>query len=280
MLRWFTQSRKFCEEIAEVDLTAEQSVCHLYMLPDHPDHQNPLLKEIFGAAIQQVAKILMDFDLSHLVVADFAEHSKSVKAAERHRRVPDWMRTIGLTPTLELEAVISPPLSSLPGHSLLSHIPCCWLSKMELREPLNPNGDILDDLNTGRAVSCLTDSPRALSVIFGAIPFNEGATAKLTSQMLKFNSAHIIYDPEFCPPTFRRKDPSIFTPTTAIPVLLKRKRKGSRKIEGEKSAKKAKDFKKSGTAPSKKKERVEQANGTTTMRTLRSRTVRYQEKAP
>jgi hypothetical protein len=148
MLRWFTQSRKFCEEIAEVDLTAEQvifpilvllvelndfrlvkSVCHLYMLPDHPDHQNPLLKEIFGAAIQQVAKILMDFDLSHLVVADFAEHFKSVKAAERHWRVPDWMRTIGLTPTLELEAVISPPLSSLPGHSLLSHIP--WSERQE-----------------------------------------------------------------------------------------------------------------------------------------------------
>jgi hypothetical protein len=151
---------------------------------------------------------------------------------------------------------------------------------MELREPLNPNGDILDDLNTGCAVSCLTDSRRALSVIFGAIPFNEGATAKLTSQMLKFNSAHIIYDPEFCPPTFRRKDPSIFTPTTAIPVLLNLKRKGSGKIEGENSAKKAKDFKKSGTAPSKKKERVEQANGIITMRTLWSRTVRYQEKAP
>jgi hypothetical protein len=94
-----------------------------YMLPDHPDHQNPLFKEIFGAAIQQVAKILMDFDLSHPVVANFAEHFKSVKAAERRRRVPDWMRTIGLTPTPELEAVISPPLTSLPGHSLLSHIP-------------------------------------------------------------------------------------------------------------------------------------------------------------
>jgi hypothetical protein len=228
----------------------------------------------------------MDFDLSHPVVANFAEHVKSVKAAERRRRVPGWMRTIGLTPTPELEAVISLPLTSLPGHSLLSHIPLSECQervlsvgsvllqllavRKELREPLNLDGDILDDLNTGRAVSCLTDSPRALSVIFGAIPFNEGTTAKLTSQMLKFNSAHIIYDPEFCPPTFRRKDPSIFTPTTAIPVMLNLKRKGSGKIEGEKSAKKAKNSKKSGTAPSKKKERVEQANGTTTMRTLRS----------
>ncbi|KAJ7711025.1 hypothetical protein B0H14DRAFT_2645988 [Mycena olivaceomarginata] len=144
---------------------------------------------------------------------------------------------------------------------------------MGIEWPLNLNGDILDDLTP-------VVLPRALSVIFGAIPFNEGTTANLTSQMLKFNSAHIIYDPEFCPPTFRCKDPSIFTPTTAIPVMLNLKRKGSGKIEGDKSAKKAKDSKKSGTAPSKKKERVEQANGIITMRTLRSRTVRYQEKAP
>ncbi|KAJ7859348.1 hypothetical protein B0H14DRAFT_2577260 [Mycena olivaceomarginata] len=143
MLRWFTQSRKFCEEIAEVDLTAEQIIFSIlvgevrmpfYMLPDHPNHQNPLFKEIFGAAIQQVAKILMDFDLSHPVVANFAEHFKSVKAAERRRRVPDWMRTIGLTPTPELEAVISPPLTSLPGHSLLSHIP---LSERQERVLIN-----------------------------------------------------------------------------------------------------------------------------------------------
>ncbi|KAJ7716986.1 hypothetical protein B0H14DRAFT_3631699 [Mycena olivaceomarginata] len=288
MLRWFTQSRKFCEEIAKVDLTAEQvgKVRILfYILPDYPDHQNPLLKEIFGAAIQQVAKILIDFDLSHSLVANFAEHFKSVKAAERHRRVPDWMRTIGSTPTPKLEAAISPPLTSLPGHSLLSHIPLferqerffysCWLSETNF-----------ESRSTSMATFWMILTPvvlypaRVLSVIFWAIPFNEGTTAKLTSQMLKFNSAHIIYDPEFFPPTFRRKDPSIFTPTTAIPVMLNLKRKGSGKIEGEKSAKKAKDSKKSGTAPSKKKERVEQANGITTMRTLRSRTVRYQEKAP
>ncbi|KAJ7794707.1 hypothetical protein B0H14DRAFT_2621696 [Mycena olivaceomarginata] len=217
MLRWFTQSRKFCEEIAEVDLTAEQvGKVHMpfYML-------TTLITKILysrrylGQQSNRWQKILMEFDLSYPEVANFAEHFKSVKAAEQ--RVPDWMRTIGLTPTPELEAVILPPLTSLPGHSLLSHIPLserqelffysCWLSENELREPLNLNGDILDDLNTGHAVSCLTDSPKALSVMFGAILFNEGTTAKL-----KFNSAHIIYDPEFCPPTFRREDPSIFTP--------------------------------------------------------------------
>jgi hypothetical protein len=32
------------------------------MLPDHPDHKNPELGEIFEAAIPQVAKILVDCD--------------------------------------------------------------------------------------------------------------------------------------------------------------------------------------------------------------------------
>ncbi|KAJ7889156.1 hypothetical protein B0H14DRAFT_2561996 [Mycena olivaceomarginata] len=57
----------------------------------------------------------------------------------------------------------------------------------------------------------------------------------------------------FDPPSWARKDPSIFTPTTAIPVMLNLNRNGSGKIEGEKSAKKAKDSKKSGTAPSKRR---------------------------
>jgi hypothetical protein len=93
--------------------------------------------------------------------------------------------------------------------------------------------------------------------------------------MLRFNKAHTIYDPEFHPPTFRREDPSIFTQTMVIPVILALKRKGSEDIEGEKSAKKVKRSKNPGMAASKKKVRVEQASGTTTVRVLRSRTVQY-----
>ncbi|KAF8145187.1 hypothetical protein K438DRAFT_1979903 [Mycena galopus ATCC 62051] len=118
---------------------------------------------------------------------------------------------------------------------------------------LNLNGDILEDLITGRVVSCLSDGLRALAVMFGATPFPNGTVTELAAQMLKFNRAHTIFDPEFRPPTFHREDPSIFTPTTAIPVTLTLKRKSSEKIEGERRARKAKSSKKPGIAPSKKK---------------------------
>jgi hypothetical protein len=93
--------------------------------------------------------------------------------------------------------------------------------------------------------------------------------------MLKFNKAHTIYDPEFCPPTFHRENPSIFTPTMAIPEKLTLKRRGSEKIEGEKPAKKLKNSKNLGTTASKKKVWVKQGtNGYMTMRALQSCTVR------
>jgi hypothetical protein len=69
-------------------------------------------------------------------------------------------------------------------------------------------------------------------------PFTNGTTAELTAQMLKLNKEHTTYEPEFHSPTFRREDPSIFTPTTAIPVTVTLKRKGNEKIKGEKPKRK------------------------------------------
>ncbi|KAJ7340573.1 hypothetical protein DFH08DRAFT_811790 [Mycena albidolilacea] len=117
--------RKFCEEITKVDLTAKQIGevrLPIYMLPNHPDHKNPELGEIFEAAIPQVAKILVDFDPGHLVIGNFKEYIKSLKAEQR-RDVSDWMCTFGLAPTLEMEAVLSSPLTSLLDYGLLSDIP-------------------------------------------------------------------------------------------------------------------------------------------------------------
>ncbi|KAJ7872681.1 hypothetical protein B0H14DRAFT_2570183 [Mycena olivaceomarginata] len=198
-----------------MDLTAKQIGkvrLPFYMLPDHPDHKNPELGEIFEAAIPQVAKILVDFDPGHPVIGNFKEYIKSVEAAERRRGVSDWMRTFGLAPTPEMEAVLSSPLTSLLdyGFSRIS-----WSQ------------------NARTGFGC-----RALAVMFGATPLRKGTTGEVTAQMIRFNKAHTIYDPEFRPPTFRREDPSIFTPTTAIPVILALKRKGSEDIEGEKSARK------------------------------------------
>ncbi|KAJ7802295.1 hypothetical protein B0H14DRAFT_2614441 [Mycena olivaceomarginata] len=226
------------------------------MLPDHPDHKNPELEEMFEAAIPQVAEILVDFDPGHPVIGNFTEYFKS-------------------------KSVLSSPLTSLLGYGLLSDIPQSECQEQvwgvgsvllqllavqnELKVLLNLNGDILDDLITGRVVSCLRDGPKALAVMFGATPFLNGTTAELTAQMLRFTKVHTIYDPESRPPTPRHEDPWIFTPTTAIPVTLTLKRKGSEEIEGEKSVKKAKSSKNLGTTASKKKVRVGQANGATTV---------------
>jgi hypothetical protein len=51
----------------------------------------------------------------------------------------------------------------------------------ELRELINLNGDISDDLITGRVVSCLSDGPRALAVMFGATPLRKGITGEVTA---------------------------------------------------------------------------------------------------
>ncbi|KAF8184329.1 hypothetical protein K438DRAFT_1766409 [Mycena galopus ATCC 62051] len=218
-LRRFTRSRKFCEEIAEVDLTAKQVGkvrLPFYMFPDYPDHKNLELGEIFEAAIPQVAKILVDFDPGHPVIENFTKYFKSVKGVERCRRVSDWMRTFSLAPTPEMKAVLSSPLTSLLGDELLSDLlqPECQervlgvgavllqllAVQKELGEPLNLNGDILEDLITGR-------------VAHRGTPLN----------------------------------------AVNIPVTLTLKRKASEKIEGERREKKAKSSKKPGIATSKKR---------------------------
>ncbi|KAF8217966.1 hypothetical protein K438DRAFT_1747209 [Mycena galopus ATCC 62051] len=225
-LRRFTRSRKFCEEIAEVDLTAKQVGkvrLPFYIFPEHPDHKNPELEEVFEAAIQQVAKILVDFDPGHPVIENFTKYFKSVKGVERCRQRQERVSGVG-TVLLQLLAV-----------------------QEELDEPLNLNGDISEDLITGRVISCLSDGQ---------------STGK------------------FRPPTFRREGPSIFTPTTAIPVTLTLKRKASEKIEGERRAKKRAPRTR-GLHPVQNKVRVEQAtNGATTVRALRSPTVGYWRASP
>jgi hypothetical protein len=230
-----------------------------YLLPDHPGHKNPQLAHIFDAAIPHAAEILATFDPAHPVISNFNEHFKGSKAIERRRAAGDWMRTLNLVPTPELEAVLQPSLTILLGHQALAHLlePECQERVLgvgsallqtlavqhELREPLNLNGDILEDLITGRVVRYLSDGPAALEAMFGAIPWPAGNSDTLAGRMEGFKRTHAFYDPGFRPPTFRRDDPSIFVPTAAIPIQLKRKGDGD--IEEErKPAKRPKTSKK------------------------------------
>ncbi|KAF7377270.1 hypothetical protein MSAN_00147300 [Mycena sanguinolenta] len=108
--RVFYRSRKFCEEINGVQLSENQIGkvrLPFYMKPDDPEHNNPELTTIFNAAIPQVARILQEFDNAHPVVASYNDFFKKKKLIDRHREAGDWMRSLGLIPTPELEAVLT-----------------------------------------------------------------------------------------------------------------------------------------------------------------------------
>ncbi|KAJ7483763.1 hypothetical protein B0H11DRAFT_2231915 [Mycena galericulata] len=246
LLRRFCRSRKFFEEINAVKLRAKQ--------------MNNLHRQtkIFEAAVPLVARILVAFEDRHPVVRSFTKYFSGKNSIDQHRAASDWMRTLDLVPTPELEAVLSKPLITLLGCEALSDLLQAERDKRvmgvgsvllqllavqrELGEALNLNGDIVEDLITGRVVRCPSDGPAALAAMFAAIPLTSVQSGILTQRMLKFNADHATYDRDYRPPTYRRDDPSIFKPTAAIPVLLKRE--GSAEIEGEKPAKRAKTAKK------------------------------------
>ncbi|KAJ7304662.1 hypothetical protein DFH08DRAFT_825419 [Mycena albidolilacea] len=102
----------------------------------------------------------------------------------------------------------------------------------EFCEPLNLNVDILEDLITGRVVRYLSNGLAALEAMFREISWPAGNSSALAGRMEGFKRTHTFDVPDFRPPTFRWDNPSIFVPTAAIPVQLKRK--GDEDIEEEK----------------------------------------------
>ncbi|KAF8207932.1 hypothetical protein K438DRAFT_1755326 [Mycena galopus ATCC 62051] len=96
------------------------------------------------------------------------------------------MRTLGLDLTPELEAVLSDPLMHLMGHDALLGLTQqeCNIRVMgvgsvlfqllavqhELGEPLNLNGDLIEDLKDDSVVACRPDGDEALNAMFSAIP--------------------------------------------------------------------------------------------------------------
>ncbi|KAJ7767946.1 hypothetical protein DFH07DRAFT_769462 [Mycena maculata] len=171
---------------------------------------HPELAEIFEVAFPLVAKILVIFDDRHPVSRSFTKYFSGKKSVDQHRTASDWMCTLNLVPTPELEAALSKPLISLLG-------------------PLNLNGDIVEDLITGCVVRYPSDGPAALAAMFAAIPLTSVQSGVLTQRMLKFNADHATYDRDYRPPTYRWDDPSIFKPTVVIPVVLKQE--GSEEVE-------------------------------------------------
>jgi hypothetical protein len=285
MLRMFRRARKFCAEIDAMKLCANQvRLSHLlnqiqltqfiqigkvrmpfYMNPDYPDHENPELAAIFKAALPQIAEMLAEFDVNHPVVASYTKYFAHRKEIDRHRQAGEWMRSLALVPTPELEVVLATPLEDLLQHPRLADL--LEAERMQkvmsvgsalfqllavqhaLGDPLNLNGDILDDLAVGRVAPYSTDGPEALTAMFSATPLPALKSGALATRMMQFNGAHTIYDPDLRPPTYYRELPSDSDPTAPIPVPTKRK--GGQAIKGEPSSKRVKT--ESGASEAKKK---------------------------
>ncbi|KAF8171799.1 hypothetical protein K438DRAFT_1773088 [Mycena galopus ATCC 62051] len=252
--RRFCRGAQFIEEVHRVDLTATQIGTvriPFFMFPDHPDHQNSDLTNLFEAATPHVAKILATFDSAHPVIPSYLKHFKKTK------------------PT---SAVAGPGAGCAPAAWSLHPRwrRSFWILGVqhELGEELNLNGDFLDDLVIGRVVRCPSDGPAALAAMFAAVSqkSKSGAQAR---QMVRFNNVHSFYDPDYRPPTFRRDDPSIFPVTASILITVKQK--GDPQIQGEKPPKKAKAPKQETNKRKKKSVSGAKPGGNESVRRLRSR---------
>ncbi|KAJ7267745.1 hypothetical protein C8J57DRAFT_1228367 [Mycena rebaudengoi] len=139
----------------------------------------------------------------------------------------------------QLEVVLTDPLMHLMGHDMLLGITQqeCNIKVVgvgsvlfqllavqhKLQEPLDLNGDLIEDLKNDTVVACRPNGEAALNAMFSAIP-----TTSMKS--------------EFRPPTFRHGQPSHFPPTDPIPVVVNgmSKRKKNKEVDTEKLAKQAK----------------------------------------
>ncbi|KAF8174779.1 hypothetical protein K438DRAFT_1939789 [Mycena galopus ATCC 62051] len=211
-----------------------------YLAPDYPEHKNPGLTAIFNPAVPAVAAILAVFDGKHPVIASYNKYFAEKKTIERHQDAGKWMDSLRLVPTPELEAVLLEPVGSLLKHQALAHlleperhqkvmaVGSALLQLLAVQhvlgEPSNLNGDIMNDLAIGNVDPYFSDGPEALRAMFPAITWESSKGEKLTTDMVRFNAAHAIYDPEFRPPTFRRERSSQSEATAPIHITAKRKK--------------------------------------------------------
>ncbi|KAJ7207423.1 hypothetical protein GGX14DRAFT_396255 [Mycena pura] len=208
-----------------------------YMEPDHSSHKDPELEQIFHAALPHVAKILATFPDDHPVIASFNKYFSF------------WFQHLSLRPSLSLHCKVWLAICIWCTFQNQNYSEGYWVLGLlffmavqrELGEALNLNGDVLQDLLTGRIVPRPFDGPEALLVMFKACMIADGSSVSATTRMLKFNEAHVIYDQDYSEPTFRRLAPSIFQPSAAIPAVLKRN--GDENIVNEKPAKRTKTTK-------------------------------------
>ncbi|KAJ7323568.1 hypothetical protein DFH08DRAFT_969118 [Mycena albidolilacea] len=97
-----------------------------YMDLSFDHHDNPVLAAISDAAIPTIAMILQTFDDSHPVVEHFNMFFKPIVVKGGKKKLnpsydaDQWMRSFGLLPTPELNAVLEPALETLMQHTKLA----------------------------------------------------------------------------------------------------------------------------------------------------------------
>ncbi|KAJ7242254.1 hypothetical protein C8J57DRAFT_1526301 [Mycena rebaudengoi] len=201
ILRTYYQSRDFCREISEITLK-----------PNQPDieHENAALSEIYSPeVIAHIAALLADFRESNPVINSYHDYCSGRGTKQRQREELDWMRSLHLIPSPEVECVLVEPQQQLLSHPNLAHIDLTernhrvsaigsvFLQLLAIQhehgEPLDLNGGFVDHLIDGRVVHCAIDGTEALNAI-----------EQLERYMGKFKVDHINYEASFKPPSFKR----------------------------------------------------------------------------
>ncbi|KAJ7735500.1 hypothetical protein B0H16DRAFT_1731302 [Mycena metata] len=198
----------------------------------------------------QLAKILAQWDPQHTVIRSLRAFGGSKKVNQR-QKPSEWLVALGLRLTPEVELALESATFSLMQHETLAHIHYeertsritgvgtallqCLVVQHELGEPLNLNGDLVNDLWDDSVVARKSDSKAALHAMYVAVCADEALPGADSSQkMSRFFIRHTIVDKEWRPPLYHRIRDSEFMPTEAILVTVPEglKRKAEEQLEG------------------------------------------------
>ncbi|KAK7046405.1 hypothetical protein R3P38DRAFT_2607245 [Favolaschia claudopus] len=244
-----------------------------YLDPNFAGHSNPELEAIFNSAIPSIVTILTDFSVHHPLVQHYINFATEAKKPKKRPKrgafhiTPtessiafDWQETIGLGSTPEQNALKARAIETLLKRFTLNPLdpddkfsPAEWQMRVssvgsallqilavqhELKEPLNLNGDILDDLLSQKIIAASFDGEVVLHLIMTCAMGQITNAATSVEKFAKFEREFTVYDETYRPPTFHRVADSTAKPSPPITVIVKRAAEDG--IEGEPSSKRAK----------------------------------------
>ncbi|KAJ7131337.1 hypothetical protein C8R44DRAFT_871833 [Mycena epipterygia] len=234
-------SQAFCEEILKVELRPDQigTIRYPAFYGSNPAEDHPLIK-IFDAAVDPLAKLLVSFPDAHPVVSSYKRFFTNGAADYEDSRVEAWIAELQLEPFKELTVLMAKPLEQLQDFRLVSvpgrerrrrvltvgHVMLQILAlQYELKEPLDLNGDMFEDLVEGAIKWVPLETSQALRAMLLATKLKElshknywdiEAFGKSASD---FEFTHSGVDSTYRPDTYRRNSAQeIRRPPIAVDV--------------------------------------------------------------